>query len=122
MPLLACGDVAATYLAAIGFGAVLAGRRSRRAGAVLAFLGVAALRDHHAVHGNIGSGNGLQALRVPGHPGPWPGTQPGRHGEGHPAASAPGARALWAKRLDIWANLAPSGLLGAGFGLAAADW
>ena len=37
---LACGDIAGTYLAAVGLGGVLAGREYRRRGAVLLGLGV----------------------------------------------------------------------------------
>jgi hypothetical protein len=40
LPLVACGDVAGTYLAGLGLGSVLVGRRSRGPGAGLAWIGV----------------------------------------------------------------------------------
>jgi hypothetical protein len=115
-PLLGCGDVAGTYLAALGLGGVLAGRRSRLPGSVMACLGVGATLVITLIHGNLGSGRGLQAYAYLAAAGPL----------GAPlslAALAKGIathplgvlRVLWAKRLDLWANLAPSGLAGIGF-------
>jgi hypothetical protein len=115
VPLLACGDVAATYLAAIGFGAVLASRRHRLRSAALAGLGVAVLVLITLVHGNIGSGNGLQAYAylagtgsVTGH------LSLGAMVTGILVHPLPALRKLWEHGPDIWANLAPSGLLGVG--------
>jgi Predicted membrane protein (DUF2079) len=51
---LLCGDVAATYIVALGIGALLAGRRTRRDGAVATAIGVAWL----GVIGIVGSGKG----------------------------------------------------------------
>ena len=116
IPLLASGDVAATYIAAIGLGAVLAGKRWRLRGAVLTCLGVGATVLITLVHGNLGSGGGLQAyayLASTGHATPQLGL--GAMAKGivlHPGAAA---QQLWAKRPDIWANLAPGGLLGVGY-------
>jgi hypothetical protein len=114
-PLLACGDVAGTYLAGLGLGGVLAGRRSRLTGAIMACLGVGATLVITLVHGNSGSGSGLQAYAYL--------ARPGSSG----AALSLGAlvtgivthplgvlRALWARRVDILANLAPAGLVGLG--------
>jgi hypothetical protein len=119
-PLLACGDVAATYLAAIGLGAALASARERARGAVLAFLGVAALVIITLVHGNIGSGNGLQDYAYLATTGPVPShLSLGAMAKGillHPLRAL---RKLADHVPDVWANLAPSGLLGAAWvGLA----
>jgi hypothetical protein len=85
---LSCGDVAATYVAALGFSAILAGRRTRRTGVALivasfAWLGLIAAVGSgkgsslstnygYLVHGSVGSGlSGVLAigtgiLRSPG--------------------------------------------------------
>jgi hypothetical protein len=114
-PLLACGDVAATYLAGIGFGAVLAGRRSRRQGTVLVGLGVAATVLITLLHGNLGSGSGLQAYDYLA--GSAPDAPLGLSGLATGIVSHPQLmmHALWSKRLALWTNLAPTGLLGIGF-------
>jgi hypothetical protein len=114
-PLLACGDVAGTYLFGLGLGLVIARPGLRRRGAVLAGLGVAAVLGISAIGGNLGSGHGLQAyayLAAPGHTG---GLSLGGLITGlasHPVAVL---AKLWSKRLDLWANLGSSGLLGLGF-------
>ena len=114
-PLLACGDVAGIYLAGLGLGGVLAGPSSRLRGAVLAPVGVGAVLLISLVHGNqssleayyqlaaagpVGSSLGLAALikSIFSHPLAVLGT-------------------LWAKRVDLLANLAPAGLLGFAFPL-----
>lgn len=113
IPLLACGDVAATYLAGAGLGGVLAGRQSRLQGALMAALGVSAVLAITLVHGNVGSGGGLQVYAY----------LAGPHTTQSPlslAAIATGiithplgvVRALWAKRVDLLANLAPAGVIG----------
>jgi hypothetical protein len=51
---LLCGDVAATYIVALGIGALLAGRRTRRDGGIATVLGVVWL----GVIGIVGSGKG----------------------------------------------------------------
>ena len=108
---LACGDVAGTYVLGLGLGLLITSRNSRRRGALLAGLGAGALLLVTAIHGNLGSGHGLQAYDylAPGY----------NHSLGliglvmgiatHPFAVL--AR-LWTKRLDLWANLASSGFLG----------
>jgi hypothetical protein len=114
-PLLACGDVAATYVAGIGLGAVLAGRRSRRQGTILFCLGAGATVLITLLHGNQGSGSGLQAYDYLA--GPAAGATLSLSGLATGIASHPllVVHALWSKRLGIWANLAPTGLLGIGF-------
>jgi uncharacterized membrane protein len=112
-PLLACGDVAATYLAGIGLGGLLAGRSRRVTAANMACLGVLAILVITLVNGNRGSG--LQAYSYL------------TGARSHASSFSLGAlvagivthpllvlRTLWAKRVDILANLAPAGLLGLG--------
>ena len=114
LPLLACGDVAGTYVFGLGAGLLLAGhgRAARLRGAALAALGVSAVLFISVIHGNKGSGHGLQAyayLAAPGFAGTLTLPALAKGLVTHPAAVA--AR-LWSKRIDLWANLAPSGLLG----------
>ena len=115
IPLLSCGDVAGTYIVGLGLGMLMASRKARMRGAVMAGLGVAAVLFISAIHGNKGSGHGLQAynyLAAPGHTGPLslPGLAAGL--ATHPVAVL---AKVWSKRLDLWANLASSGFLGLGF-------
>ena len=116
-PLLAGGDVAATYIAGVGLGAVLAGRRSRWQGSVMACVGVAAALLIALIHGNMGSGGGLHAYAYLAAAAPT-GAQVslGALAKGITLHPLEVLRVLWAKRLDVWANLAPTGLLGVGFG------
>lgn len=116
---LLCGDVAGTYIAGLGLGLMIADRRSRLRGAAIAVLGVAAVLMITVIHGNKGSAHGLQAYAYLATGTVKPA---GRLGLGalaigiisHPARVL---SALWAKRIDLWANLAPSGLLGVLFPL-----
>jgi Predicted membrane protein (DUF2079) len=115
LPLLACGDVAGTYVFGLGLGLLLASRGSRLRGAIMAFLGVAAVLFISVIHGNLGSGHGLQAydyLAAPGYTGSlsMPGLIKGL--AAHPVAVL---AKLWSKRLDLWANLGSSGFLGLAF-------
>jgi hypothetical protein len=116
IPLLACGDVACTYLAGAGLGGIFAGRRSRLPGAIMAGLGVAAVLLITVIHGNVGSGSGLQvyAYLVAAGTAATP-LSLAAIVKGiaiHPAGVL---RTLWAKRVDILANLAPAGLVGLGY-------
>ncbi|HXP20135.1 MAG TPA: DUF2079 domain-containing protein, partial [Streptosporangiaceae bacterium] len=101
-PLLACGDVAGTYLAGLGLGGVLAGRRSRLPGAIMACLGVAATMLITLVHGNRGSGGGLHAyayLTAAGHvSGPISLAALAKGVLAHPLKVI---RTLWLKRVDV---------------------
>jgi hypothetical protein len=114
-PLLACGDVAGTYIAGLGLGGVLASRRSRLPGSVMACLGVAATLLITLVHGNIGSGGGLRRYDYLAAAGPLSArlslTMLVKGMARHPLVAA---RTLWAKRVDLLANLAPGGLVGLG--------
>jgi hypothetical protein len=115
VPLLACGDVAGTYVLGLGLGLLIGVRGARRTGAVLSVTGVAAVLFISAIHGNDGSGHGLQAydyLAAPGHKGAisLPRLLAGL--AEHPRAVA---AQLWHKRLNLWANMGASGLLGLAF-------
>jgi len=110
--LLACGDVAATYVFGLGVGLLIIGRGSRGRGVLLACLGVGALMVLTAIHGNKGSGHGLQAYNYLAGPGYR--RSSGLIGLVMGIATHPFAilAKLWSKRLDLWGNLAASGLLG----------
>jgi hypothetical protein len=112
VPLLACGDVAATYLVAIGIGGILAARRARLTGLAMTAIGLAALAVIHAVNGDQSSplwGYGYLESPV---------NAPFSIGAlltgiaAHPAAVI---RQLWRTRVPTWQNLSPSGVLGVGF-------
>ncbi len=115
VPLIACGDVAGTYLAGLGMGGMLAGRAMRRRGAVMACLGIVTTLVITLVHGNRGSGGGLHAYaylaaaRPLGAPLSLAALAKGI--AAHPLGVL---RTLWTKRIDILANLAPAGLVGLG--------
>ena len=116
-PLLLCGDVAGTYLAGAGISTVIASRQGRWRGVIMAVMGVAAVLVITLFHGNLGSGGaGLSSYDYLAAAAPAAGrlTVPelvkgiALHPQGVLST-------LWQKRLDIWAGLAPSGLLGIGF-------
>jgi Predicted membrane protein (DUF2079) len=108
--LLACGDVACTYLFGLGLGLVIIGRDARRRGALLACLGVGGLLLISVIHGNDGSG--LQSYDYLAGPSYRPSL--GLSGLAAGIATHPLTilAQLWSKRLDLWANLASSGFLG----------
>ena len=112
--LLACGDVAGTYVLGLGVGLMTIGRGARSRGVLLAGLGAGALLFITAIHGNKGSGHGLQAYAyLTGGP---PGYKPsgGLIGLVIAIATHPFTvlAKLWSERLDLWGNLAASGFLG----------
>ena len=113
--LIGCGDVAGTYVCGLGLGLAAAVPGQRRRGLGVAALGVAAVLGVSAIHGNLGSGHGLQAydyLAAPGYAGSLTLTQLMAGLATHPAMVL---AKMWSKRIDIWANLAASGLLGGVF-------
>ena len=115
VPLLACGDVAGTYIFGLGLGLLIATRDARRRGAVMACLGVGAVLFITAIHGNKGSGHGLRAydyLAAPGYSGSLGLIGLVKGLAAHPLAVLAN---LWSKRLDLWANLMSSGSLGLGY-------
>jgi hypothetical protein len=96
---------------------MLARRGLRRQGAALACIGLVAVLVITLIHGNRGSAHGLQAyayLAVPGFKatGYISMTRLVTGIATHPIRVL---SVLWSKRLDLWANLAPSGLVGLGF-------
>jgi hypothetical protein len=108
---LACGDIAGTYLAAVGLGGILAGRDQRRRGAVLVGAGVAWLTIVALIGANQGS-------KFVGHYGYLAGLAPGATvGFGaivkgaftHPGR---GLSHLWSQRVDLWAYVSSAGLIG----------
>jgi hypothetical protein len=116
IPLLACGDVSTTYVVAIGIGALLAGRRWRAQGAALVVIGISVLGFITLIHGNLGSGGDLQIYG-------YLTSANGTHGTLSTGALVKGVvshplnalNALWSKRVNIWANISPSGLPGFAF-------
>ena len=97
VPVLLGGAPATTYVLGIGLGGVLAGRRTRRTGAMMAATGFAYLLFLVLVHANGASAgilNGYITLATR-----------------HPFRIV---GILWGGRTDFIANLAPGGLLGFG--------
>ena len=109
--LLTCGDVAGTYVFGLGIGLAIFSRGSRSRGVLLACLGAGALLFITAIHGDEGSGHGLQAYAYLAGTGHRPS---GLIGLVMAIVTHPSAvlAKLWSKRLDLWGNLAASGFLG----------
>ena len=111
---LLSGDVAATYVAALGLSSVLAGRRWRRRGIAILIAGVAWTGLLTAIGANRGSNlvheYGYLAIALGA-------AQPAQLGlfeivKGivlHPGRLI---SVLWSRRLDVYAILVPSGLIG----------
>lgn len=114
-PVLAGGAPSATYVVGIGLCGVLAGRRTRRTGAAMALMGAGYSLLLVAVHADLG----VPLARHYGYLATSAGYSPPGIGLGglvkgiiaHPSTLV---SALWDKRADIFANLAPAGLLGLG--------
>jgi hypothetical protein len=108
---LACGDVAGTYLAAVGIGGILVGGACRRRGAVLFAVGA----TWFTLVTTIGGGQGSHLASSYGY------LNPSSHSASlgavglaagfvfHPWALA---QHLWAARTDLWAYSASSGGIG----------
>lgn len=113
VPLLACGDVAGTYMAGVGLGEALAGRSSRLRGGIVMCLGLGLTLVISLAHANLGSQLDSYAyLAANGHTTSPPSVTALLAGIAtHPLTVA---QVLWSKRIDIWANLAPGGFLGIG--------
>ena len=110
---LACGDIAGTYLAAVGLGGILAGRAYRHRGAMILATGIGWFAASSVVGGGQGSG-------LAGHYGyllPRDASGQPRVGIGgllvgfatHPLAVV---QHLWASRTALWAYTSSSGGLG----------
>jgi hypothetical protein len=110
---LAGGAPSATYVAGLGLGGVLAGRRSRRMGAAMVAVGVGYSLLLVLVHGDAGVPLARHFGYLATHGGPVPsnlslgGLVTGV--TSHPVGLV---QVLWDKRIDILANLAPGGLAG----------
>ena len=111
---LACGDIAGTYLVAVGVGGMLAGRSSRRRGAALVGIGIAWFVGVSVLGGGRGSG-------LAGHYGYLaPRSTPAASAKVGAGALVAGALAhptavlahLWQARLNIWAYASSSGGIG----------
>jgi hypothetical protein len=110
-PLLACGDVAAGYLAAIGVGGLLARRRIRLPEAAMVALGVAGVLVLGAVHANQSTPLwSYAALESP----PNAPFSVGALVRGIAVNPRHPALLIWDSRWDTWRSLAASGLLGVG--------
>jgi hypothetical protein len=111
---LACGDVAATYIVGLGLGAAIAGRRWRRRGIAVAAVGVVWTLVLTVAGWNLGSGlaSGYGYLAAGAS-----GALPGSVGLGklvvgvleHPQRVV---STLWSRRVDLYANVGPAGVLG----------
>jgi Predicted membrane protein (DUF2079) len=109
-PLLCCGIVAATYVAGIGLGGVVAGKRSRLSGVIIACLSVLAMLAITAVHGNAGSDFDAYGYLAAGTASQSLTTIALLKGVvTHPIGVM---RTFWLKRVDVLANLAPAGIAG----------
>lgn len=106
---LLCGDVAATWVAGLGLAALLAGRRWRRQGIALVALGVTWVALVTVNHADLGSTVIANYGYLAG-----PGVTHNLMSLVSGIAAHPTGvfAALWRHRLDIWANLAPGGLIG----------
>jgi hypothetical protein len=112
VPLLACGDVAYTYLVALGLGAVLAARRARLTGLAMAVIGVVALEVVKVAGGDISSPLWAYAYLVRPVSAPFSIVSLARGMAENPRLVV---RQLWNNKDLAWQNLAPSGVLGVGF-------
>jgi hypothetical protein len=109
---LACGDIAGTYLVAVGLGGVLLGRSTRWRGIALIAVGVAWFLTVSAIGGGAGSNFARHYSYL------IPGTKGGEHVSvgrlatgmlSHPSALL---SQLWQGRNDVWAYVSSTGVLG----------
>ena len=114
-PVLATGAPAATYLAGLGAGGILKGRRSRVPGAILAMIGVGYSLLIVFIHGDLGAplARHYGYLAASAAAGSAAGKLTfGALAKGIASHPLRLLQALWAKRVDVLAKLAPAGLLG----------
>ncbi|HVB42322.1 MAG TPA: DUF2079 domain-containing protein [Streptosporangiaceae bacterium] len=118
VPILAAGAPSATYVIGIGLGSALALRRARTAGILLMLAGTCYSVLIVLIHADVG----VPLARHYGYLatstiGAYAGAKltTGSLVQGIASHPLNIARALWAKRIDIIANLAPAGLLGIGW-------
>jgi uncharacterized membrane protein len=111
---LACGTAGASYAGALGFSAILCGRRWWRSGAMLAALGFGWILFLQAIHGAAAAGSAeysqLALKNIHGHiPKHLTTGKIVEQAISHPTRIV---RALWQTKLNTWANLSPGGVLG----------
>ena len=97
VPVMLGGAATTTYVMGIGLGGVLAGRGTRRMGAMIAASGIAYSLFAALVHGNGAAAGAIHAYVA--------------ETSGNPFRMV---GLLWGERTDIIANLAPGGLVGIG--------
>jgi hypothetical protein len=112
--LVICGDVADTYLAGLGVTMLLLARGRRLQGAALVGAAVTATGFITLIHGNLGSSGALHSYAYLAGSGTASLTTTGL-AKGLLTHPQNVLRALWEKRTDIWASLAPAGVIGLGF-------
>lgn len=115
VPVLAGNAPSATYVVGLGLGAVLAARRSRRMGAGVAVVGIGYSLFVMLIHSDVSASLPRVYGYLAGTGGSITGT-PTLSGlvtgiSAHPLGVLD---ALWAKRADLFANLAPGGVVGLG--------
>jgi Predicted membrane protein (DUF2079) len=115
LPLLACGDVADTYLVGLGLAVMLAARGARLRGAILLGIGLAATGFITLVHGNLGSVGALHSYSYLAGAGATASLSTPALAAGIASHPLGVLRELWSRRADVWASIAPSGALGIGF-------
>ncbi|HWG63602.1 MAG TPA: DUF2079 domain-containing protein [Streptosporangiaceae bacterium] len=111
-PLLASTIVASTYLVGLGLGGVLAGRRTRLTGAIMACLGLAYALTVTLLHGDGGSSTTAYSYLAAGAGSTGAALQLGSLLKGIATHPLELVRVMWEKRVDLVANLAPAGLVG----------
>jgi hypothetical protein len=107
---LACGDIATTYLVAVGVGGILAGHGQRRRGFALVGAGAVWFGVVSLVGGNAGSGLSGHYAYLAG-----PGllrASPTRILKGALTHPSRVLGRLWSQRLDLWAYTSSAGLIG----------
>ena len=109
---LAAGDVSATYMAGLGLSAVITGRGFWRNGVAIAVLSIAWLALLGHIHGSLGTPIG-QYASILGNNGTVP-----QSGSATSVAVAllthplRAITALWTNHINVWANVAPTGVVG----------
>ena len=120
-PILAAGAPSATYVAGLGLGGVLSSRRSRTTGALLVLTGIGysllVQFDGGDMAATLGKHFGYLATGVTGAAAGHLNAKLSFGVVANGIASHPlrVVHTLWAKRMDMLANVAPAGLLGVGF-------
>lgn len=115
LPILAAGAPTATYVVGIGLGGLLASKRSRAAAGLMVLLGVGYSLLVVLLHADAGAPLVRHYGYLVAHRPVPPSLTTGKLAKGIATHPVVVLRAMWDKRVDILANLAPGGLLGIGF-------